>query len=332
LPPPIGPDLREALSSLLDRRLLVFLGKGGVGKTTLAAAVGRLLAARGKRVLLCEANSPSQEDSRAVARLPPALGLPPRPPEVSQALPNLWLCNLRAEAALHEYVLLKLHIEKLVKKLLGNKPMRAFLRLIPSLSEVVTLGKLLHHVREKRHGAHRFDAVLFDAPATGHGVSLLNVPQVLLPSMPPGPMREDLSWMKALLVDPRVTAVQLVTLAEELPVGETLELTAALRDQLRVPQGLCFANAMWPSRFSASELRLIAERSPAQLFEAARRLQTQADVNRSQLKRLQAEIDLPVVPLPQVFAEESPAGVTARLHASLEGLLAGLPRTQQAGR
>ena len=309
------------MKGLLDRRLLVFLGKGGVGKSTLTAAMGRLLAARGRRVLLCEINARADDAIGSQARLPPALGLPAVPPEITEVQPNLFLCNIQPEAALHEYVLLKLKLERAVTKLLGNRPVRSFLRMIPSLSEVVTLGKLLHHVRERRRGSFRFDAVLLDAPSTGYGISLLGVPQVLLRSLPTGPMREDLEWMRAILVDGSVTAVHLVTLCEELPVSETLELSAALRDPLGLPRGLCFANAIWPSRFDASELRELESRTPSPVFETARRMQAQADVNRHQLARLRETLDLPIVELPLAFDAPDAAAVTARVQRQLEALL-----------
>ncbi len=319
-----APDPPGALRGLLDRRLLVFLGKGGVGKSTLTAATGRLLAARGRRVLLCEINAPAADATGSQARLPPALGLRAVSPEVAElreVRPNLFLCNIQPEAALHEYVLMKLKIERAVKKLLGNRPVRSFLRMIPSLAEVVTLGKLLHHVREQRRGGYRFDTVLLDAPSTGHGVSLLGVPQVLLRSIPTGPMREDLEWMGALLADPRVTAVHLVTLCEELPVNETLELSAALRDQLGLPRGLCFANGIWPSRFDRSDLRELERRTPGPVFETARRMQAQAEVNRLQLARLREGIDLPVVELPLSFNAPDAAAVTDRVQLQLAALL-----------
>lgn len=301
--------------------MLVFLGKGGVGKSTFTAAMGRLLAARGRRVLLCEVNAPFDETTGTHARLPPALGLSGVPSPITEVQPNLFLCNILPEAALHEYLLLKLKLERAVKKLLGNRAVRSFLRMIPSLSEVVTLGKLLHHVREQRAGGFRFDAVLLDAPATGHGVSLLGVPQALLRSLPTGPMREDLEWMQALVVDPNVTAVQLVTLAEELPVSETLELNIALRDQLGLPRGVCFANGIWPSRFDERDRREVETRTPPALFETARRMQAQSDINRLQLARLRAGIDLPVIELPMAFDAADPAAVTQRVQERLETLL-----------
>jgi hypothetical protein len=311
----------KLLGELLDRRLLVFLGKGGVGKSTLTAATGRLLASRGRRVLLCEINAPADDATGSQARLPAALGLGAVRPEVTEVEPHLFLCSIQPEAALDEYVLMKLKIERAVKKLLGSRPVRSFLRMLPSLAEVVTLGKLLHHVREQRGGVFRFDTVLLDAPSTGHGVSLLGVPQTLLRSLSSGPMREDLEWMHALLIDERVTAVQLVTLAEELAVSETLELNTALRDQLGLPRGLCFANGIWPSRFDRSELRELESRTPAPVFETARRMQAQADVNRLQLARLREGIDRPVVELPLSFDARDAAAVTDRVRLQLEAAL-----------
>ena len=309
------------MSGLLDRRLLVFLGKGGVGKSTLAAATGRLLAARGRRVLLCELNARSDSSAGRHARLPRALGLQDAPSEITEVQPDLFLCNIQPEAALHEYMLLKLKLERVVKKLLSSDHVRSFLRMIPSLSEVVMLGKLLHHVREQRARAFRFDVVILDAPATGHGVSLLGVPRTLLRTLPSGPMRSDLEWMQALLVDPAVTAVQLVTLAEELPVSETLELNAALRDQLALPRGACFANGIWPSRFDAADRRELEARAPPALFETARRMQAQADVNRRQLARLRAGLDLPIAELPLCFDAPDAAAVTRRVQQQLEAWL-----------
>ena len=306
-------ELQRGLRALLDRRLLVFLGKGGVGKSTLAAATGRLLATRGKRVLLCEVN--------AKDRLPALLGVKPVGPQIAQVGENLFLCNIQPEPALHDYAVMKLKVERVVTKLLGNKLVHYFLHLLPSLAETVTLGKLLFHVREEQNGQKRFDTVILDAPATGHGLALLRLPQVLLPSIPAGPLREDMEWMNALLVDPAITAVQLVTLAEELPVNETLEMSATLRDTLRLPRGLCFANGLWPSRFDADELTTLREKVPEGVFAMTERLQAQADINRAQLTRLREQIDLPVVDLPQLFAEADGPAVVARTQDVLAALL-----------
>jgi energy-coupling factor transporter ATP-binding protein EcfA2 len=308
---------------LRNRRLLVFLGKGGVGKTTLTAAMGRLLVAQGKRVLLCEVNAGTDPSRSFGSRLPLALGLAGASgPEVREVSPDLFLCDLQPEAALREYALMKLRIEQLVKRLLGNRVVHAFLRMVPALSELVMLGKLLHHVREQKGGGPRFDAVLLDAPATGHGISLLRLPQVLLRNTPAGPLRDDLLWMNGLLVDPAVTAVHLVSLAEELPVNETLELNATLRDQLHLPRGACFVNGLWPSRFQPGELQLLKDRVSPAIFAAADRLEAQAELSRVQLARLRGQIDLPVLELPQLVGAIDSGQVTQDLQPYLEAQLA----------
>lgn len=295
--------------------MLIFLGKGGVGKSTLAAAVARRRAHRGERILLCEVNARN--------RLSGLLGIPPVGNQIREVGDNLSVCNIEPEAALHEYAVMKLKFERVVDRLLGNRVVHHFLRLLPSLAEITTLGKLLFHVREEVGGRPRFDAVVLDAPATGHGLSLLRVPQVLLKTIPAGPLREDMLWMNGLLVDAAVTSVQLVTLAEELPVNEVLELNAAVRDEIGLPRGVCFANGLWPTRFTPEELAQVRQQLPAPTSQAIDRLAAQAETSRSQLARLRAAIDLPVAELPLFFAAADGAEVTRRVEALLEAPPAG---------
>jgi hypothetical protein len=298
--PPAQTNPAAVVTTLLTRRLLVFTGKGGTGKSTVAAAFARLAARRGLRVLACEANSAD--------RLPSLLGVnAPRSVDESarirHAAPNLDLVNLRPETALFEYGVMKLRSRRVTRGLLGNRVVHYFLRVIPSIAEVLILGKLLHHVRENVDGRPRFDVVILDAPATGHGISLLRLPRVLLASVPAGPLRDDMTWMNALLMDPAVTAVNLVTRPEELPVNETLELSAKLRDEVQVPRGACFLDNAWPNRFSVAELRELTS-VDAGLGAVASQMQGLADQAEEQGKRLRGELDVPVIALPQLFVED----------------------------
>ena len=113
-----------------------------------------------------------------------------------------------------------------------NRVVRFFLRAVPSLSETLMLGKILHEARSESHGRPRWDLVVVDAPATGHAVQLLGVPRALLDTVPGGPLRRDAEWMQALLSDPVRTAVALVSLPEEMPVTETAELDARIGKEL----------------------------------------------------------------------------------------------------
>jgi len=304
--PPDQTSYAAALSTLLARRLLVFTGKGGTGKSTVTAAMAGLAAQRGLRVLACEANIHD--------RLPALLGgeaaaTNEESAQIREVAPNLFVVNLRPEAALFEYGLMKLRSRRVTRGLLGNRVVHYFLRVIPSIAEVVILGKLLYHVKEEIDGRRRFDLVLLDAPATGHGLSLLRLPQVLLASVPAGPLRDDMTWMNALLQDPAVTAVNLVAIPEELPVNETLELGAKLRDEVHLPRGACFLNGVSPHRFSPAELRTVAAAN-TEVGAVAERLEQIAAQGEAQEARLRAGLDLPLLPLPQLFVPASAHGPT----------------------
>ena len=168
-PPPLA-----SLSSLvppptlLDRRLVIVTGKGGVGKTTVCAALALLAARAGKRVLVCEVN--------ARARVAALLGGPPAGPVIREVRPGISVINVTPPEAMREYGLMVLRFRTIYDAVFENRLVRYFLRVIPSLAEVVMLGKILHEARAEEAGRPRWDLVLVDAPATGHAVQLLRVP------------------------------------------------------------------------------------------------------------------------------------------------------------
>ena len=290
---PVPPD---RCPPLLTRRLLVFTGKGGVGKSTLSAATALLAARRGKRVLVCEVN--------AGDRIPALLGVPPVGPSIGSLGENLWGVDVRPHEAMIEYGLMKLRYAALVNAVLENRLMRYFLKALPSLSEVVMLGKILFHVRELEGGRPRFDLVVLDAPATGHGLSLLRIPQVVMATVPPGPLQDDMRWMGELLADPAQTAINLVSLPEDMPVNETLELDRALRDVARLPRGVCFLNGVWPDRLRPEELAGLPGGATWRPMKATlESMQARADLGAEQARRLREGTSLKVVELPYLFAE-----------------------------
>ncbi|HUB07657.1 MAG TPA: ArsA-related P-loop ATPase [Myxococcales bacterium] len=304
MPPPAAPV------PLLDRRFLVLTGKGGVGKSTLTAALALAAARRGKRVLACEVNADD--------RLPALLGAKPVGPRIAEIQKNLWCVNIRPHEAMVEYGLMKLKSGALVHAVLENRVMRYFLNALPSLAEVVTMGKILFHVREQEGGRDRFDVVLLDAPATGHGLGLLSISRSVLGTVPPGPLHDDMRWMAELLEDPARTAVHLVTLPEELPVSETLELNASLREA-RLPRGVCLLNGVWPNRVAPGELdSLPREPALAPVRAAVERMQLRADLGAAEARRLREGIDLPVLELPQLFVSDFGLAAIERLAKLLD--------------
>ncbi|MGC3997573.1 MAG: ArsA-related P-loop ATPase [Anaeromyxobacter sp.] len=300
-----------APSPLLDRRLVFVTGKGGVGKSTVTAALALLAARAGKRVLVCEANAPQE-------RIAPLLGAPPAGPAIREARPGLFTLNVGPREAMREYGLLVLRFKAVYDAVFENRLMRYFLRVIPALAELVTLGKILHEVRSVGpEGRPRWDLVLVDAPATGHAVQLLRVPSALLDTVPAGPLRHDAEWMQRLLVDPVTTALALVTLPEELPVNEVIELDAQVRGVLGMARAALIVNAVPPVRFAPDEAaRLPAlAGAPPPLGPAARAAALQAAraaAAHHHLARARAAIDLPALELPLLPAAAwGPAEVEA---------------------
>jgi len=281
------------MSGLLDRRLLLVTGKGGVGKSTVAASLALRLASAGLRTLLCEVNTGG--------RLGRMLGHREVGADVTKVEPNLSMVDLQPDAAMREYVLSKIRLERVYRAVFENRMVRYFLRFIPALAETVMRGKALWHLRQWPDAAGGFDRIVLDLPATGHALTLLGVPQSLLSALPTGPMASEAGWMRDLLVDPNVTSAVLVSLPEELPVNETLELSQALRSRLRIRVGAVVLNQAVQSRFGQEARSALAGRPGLTALvqgweEDARR----TEASRERLR----EIDAPLVQLPRLVTPQ----------------------------
>jgi anion-transporting ArsA/GET3 family ATPase len=282
-----------------DRRRFLFVtGKGGVGKTTVSAAIARGLAERGKRVLLTT--------SGAKEGLSALLGAPRLTTSIELLAQNLWGVLLNPDVALREYGTLVLHSETVVNALFDNKYVSGLFNGAPGLKEWALLGKAWYHAIEKLpNGSQRFDVVVFDAPATGHSLDMLRVPKVILAAAPPGRLRTDAERAIAFLRDPDASGVVLVSLPEEMPTNETLELAHAVNDELGLPIAEIVANSCIEQLFSDAEGRALepfieADGSPAEaaLAAAARRALTER-TQRESLERL-ARLNIDVRTLPKI--------------------------------
>jgi anion-transporting ArsA/GET3 family ATPase len=290
------------MSTLADKRFVLVTGKGGVGKTTVCAAEALALAAKGKRVLVAMCN--------AKERLSVMLGVPPIGPEVVAVADNVWAVNMQPEKALEEYGILALHSRALYKTLFDNKYVRTFLRAVPGMSEWAMLGKAWWHTTEKlRDGSHKYDIVILDAPATGHGLDMLRVPKVILDVVPPGLLRRDAERAWTLFQDPKTCAILLVTLPEEMPTSETIELARAL-GELGLPIGRVVVNGVLPPLFAKAEreaLERVALGGPARAGDAAiaagRDRATRERVQAESLNRLSRELPVPPAFLPLLMED-----------------------------
>jgi len=294
-----------------DRRLVLVLGKGGVGRSTIAAALAGNHAARGKKTLLFETNANDRFGSY--------FDKSPVGTTVTELAPNLSAVNTNPAAALEEYGLMVLKFKSVYEMVFENRITKAFLRAIPGLDDYAMLGKAWFHTEEEKRGRPVWDTVVFDLPASGHSVSMLRIPWVITETVPEGPLTRDARSIKQLLTDPRRTCAIIVTLAEEMPVNEAIELEQKLTALGIVPQHV-ICNQMYPDHFPAGSPvtkvldALVADPSlPSPLREVTAHSQLSRDrrsLNTHYLAELRARAKAPVTELPIIFTPQlSPAQV-----------------------
>jgi|SRR5580658_2220205 anion-transporting ArsA/GET3 family ATPase len=296
------------MSTLGDKRFVLITGKGGVGKTTVCAAEATALAAEGKRVLIAMCN--------AKERLSTMLGVPRIGPEIAQVGANMWAVNMQPEKALEEYGILVLRSRALSKTLLDNAYVRKFLRAVPGMQEWSMLGKAWWHTTEKRKdGSFKYDVVILDAPATGHGLDMLRVPKVIVDVVPAGPLRRDAERAWALFQDRATCAIVLVTLPEEMPTTETIELAQGLT-AMGLHVARVVVNAVLPSLFEQGERAALEGLPPFAVVTAgdaallaARDRAIRERVQGDSMQRLAASFPEPAS-LPMLFGEAAdPAAI-----------------------
>jgi anion-transporting ArsA/GET3 family ATPase len=221
-------------------RILLFTGKGGVGKTTIAAALGQLAASRGKRTLLCEVD--------AKGALAAAFETGPTEFREREIATDLWAMSMDTEASLKEYLSLQLRLPLLSRIGPLARTFDFVANAAPGVKEILVVGKLCWEVREKH-----YDLVVVDAPASGHIVGQLAAPQAIKNLVQVGMVRDQTGWMLDILSDPTRTGVVIVATPEEMPVAETLELSARLRDETSVDLAAVVVNRVLPELFTRGE-------------------------------------------------------------------------------
>ncbi len=290
-------------AGLETKRFLIVTGKGGVGKTTVCAAEALALAAKGKRVLVCMCN--------AKERLSAMFGSELIGSDIKNVANNVWAVNMDPELALAEYGMMALHSKTAFKLLFDNKYVRTFFRAVPGMSEWTMLGKAWWHTTETRpDGGWLYDVVILDAPATGHGLDMLRVPKIILDVVPPGLLRRDAERAWKMFQDPAQSAVVLVTLPEEMPTTETIELAHALRDELHLPIGKIVVNCVLPPLFSREERAALeaidgvtGDAPGDAALASGRRRASRERVQAESLQRLAKELPISPSYLPQLFED-----------------------------
>jgi anion-transporting ArsA/GET3 family ATPase len=290
------------IEQLSRRQLVVVTGKGGVGKTAISATLGRALAQAGRRTLVVEVDP--RENVHQM------LGVPPSGGAIVQAEARLWVQNLKPRQVLDEVVRERLKLELLVRRVLDSPVYHHFAAGAPGLKELATLGHALRLIRGLGGpGTPDLDTVVLDAPATGHGVSLLAAPRLVSEVITSGPFSTMATELAALIADTGKCGIVVVTQAEEMPVEEALELRQALRERVQRDPELLVVNGLYPPAPPVSAAS--GRERDNELVALWRR---RRELNDRELARLKASWQGPRIELPQLPVDRGPA------------LLAGLGR------
>ena len=293
----------EVDGSLLDRRLVFVTGKGGVGKTSIAAAMAKLAADRGMRTLVCEMDAKgSLGDAFDVGRL----AFRPR-----QLESNLFAMAMNTEDALKEYLRLFAKVPLIGKIGPLARTFDFLADAAPGVREILVIGKVCYEVRE-RH----YDIVIVDAEATGHIISQIGAPMTIREMAQVGMVRDQTDWMLKVLHDTSITGVAVVTTPEEMPVTETLALLERLERETGVQPTTLIANRVLPNLFTDHQhdvvdrlgeaLPLIVDevgRGGRAVLEATHITDARRKIGEGHLDRLRAESDLPILTVPELFTK-----------------------------
>ncbi len=302
------------MDDLLAHSLLVVTGKGGVGKSTVAAALGLAASRRGLRTIVVEVAA--REDIARALSLNAAGVYDDR-----SGSHGLHHTSIEPQQAMEEYLRQRLPLGALAGRLSRSRIFSSLTAATPGMRELLTIGKVWELAQHERRtpGAEPYDLVVLDAPSTGHGLAMLQAPRTFASVARVGPIARQGRSIASFLGDPRRTAILAVSSAEEMAVSETLELSSRLREGLGLELSLVVVNAVVRHRFTRGDEQTLqaAPRSPAQ--HAALFVATWARHQRAQIARLRRGTPgVASVTLPFVFGSALDRTSLERLSRELE--------------
>ncbi len=308
------------MPGLLDKRLLFVTGKGGVGKSTAAIALGLLAARRGLRTIVAELAS--QERMQGLFR--DEEGEQFRELELA---PGLFTISIDPQQAMEEY--LRVKAGAIGQALGSSRLFQAFAMATPGMRELLSIGKVweLAQLHRRTRGAAPYDLVIVDAPATGHGMGLLRTPRTFAEIARVGPIAHQGQTIAETIADPEFTGVIAVATPEEMPVNETMTLADELASD-ELPLDLVIVNALYPARFEPEEIAELNDalgRTRSALARSALRAalseHARAATQREQRDRLHERVNGRLVELPYLFADHVSLPELEVLSGALEAAL-----------
>ena len=282
------------MSTILDKRLVIVTGKGGTGKSTVAAALGLAALRQGKRALLVEVAEQ--------VRLAGMFGRRPAPGAEITLERGLHGLSIDPRRAAEEWLRHQLRSGALASVLGHSRVFQLLTAAAPGVNELVTMGKIWDTAQlERRTGGPSFDVVILDAPASGHGLALLGAPASYARIARVGPVARQAERIDAFTHNRSETAVVAVALPEEIPVTETIELEGWLEDEGFALE-LVIVNALYPERLDAEETKRLegaGDVHPA--VAVALGEHRRAVAQREQAERLAEGLSAPLARLPFLF-------------------------------
>ena len=298
----------------LAPKILIVSGKGGVGKTTVAAALALVAARAGRKVCIAEVDRKGT--------LPRLFGGDQLGYEPKELSPGVWGMNIVPEAALAEYLDVQYHMKRISKAFTSTHFVDYITTAAPGLKDILILGKVWYLEQDR---GQTFDTIVVDAPAAGHMLTFLSAPAGLSDAVRVGPIRRQAEWLAEMLRDPSRSRVHLVSLAEEMPVSETLETSEALEGRLGINSGAVFANAVYGDLLddvqrvtlekvmadgradeltaAAAQVGLVLEEEDVEALVAySDFLDARRAIQRKHLRSLERGVNEPVIQLPFLFS------------------------------
>jgi anion-transporting ArsA/GET3 family ATPase len=307
---PSGRTRDAAVDAVLARPLVIVLGKGGVGRSTVAAVLGLAADREGRAAMIVEVGG--RDD---VAR---SLGAPAARDGTDRVLGDrLCLRCVDVDDALADYLRDRLPGGPLAAGFARTRVFGSLAAAAPGLREMLTIGKVWDLTRPGRD-TPPCRPVILDAPATGHALALLRAPRSYAGLAGSGPVGEQAGTIAAFLRDPRSTAFVVVSTPQDLAVAETAELVDALRDDLGVTPALAVVNGVLGDEFTAAEVARLRAAPPSPARHAALFAAGRHEHQQEQIERLHAVLpDVPTIELPLLLDDPVDFAALRRLAAQL---------------